>query len=152
MPQSRSVNHLRIIGKKDDWETPANLLIKACNEFDIWPVLDVCATQHNKKCTAYYSKLNDGLVRNWDMDFFMNPPYSMVEKWMQKAYDEYKLHNVSGLILTYNKTDTKWWHDYVENRAEIHFIKGRIKFEFNGIPSANSSPYPSVWIIYRREK
>jgi len=148
---SKSINHLRIIGKKDDWETPANLLIKACNEYDIWPVLDVCATAENKKCTAYYSKLNDGLVRNWDMDFFMNPPYSEIDKWIPKAYHEWHKHNVNGLILTYNKTDTHWWHDYVEGIAEVHFIKGRIKFEFNGIPSANSSPYPSVWIIYRRE-
>ena len=54
------------------------------------------------------------------------------------------------MILCYAKTDTKWWHEYVEGKAEYHFQKGRIKFlDGQGNLTKNSSPYPSVWIIIR---
>ena len=52
-----------------------------------------------------------------------------------------------------NKTDTLWWHSYVEGIAEVHFQKGRIKFlDENGDLTKQSAPYPSVWIIYRGQK
>lgn len=45
------------------------------------------------------------------------------------------------------RTDTKWFHDWVLNRAEIRFIRGRL--HFNG--SKNSAPFPSMLAIYRPE-
>lgn len=45
------------------------------------------------------------------------------------------------------RTDTKWFHDWVLNRAEIRFIRGRLYF--NG--SKNSAPFPSMLVIYRPE-
>jgi len=57
------------------------------------------------------------------------------------------------MILAYAKTDTRWWHSFVENRAETHFVKGRIKFlDAKGYQTKLPAPYPSVWIIYRRKK
>ena len=82
----------------------------------------------------------------------MNPPYSNVAVFMRKAYYQHLKKNLDGLILCYAKTDTKWWHSFVEGKAEIHFIKGRIKFYKNGKITQNSAPYPSVWIIYRVKK
>ena len=43
------------------------------------------------------------------------------------------------------RTDTKWFHEYVLGRAEIRFIRGRIKF--NG---AQNAPFPSLLAIYKR--
>ena len=66
-----------------------------------------------------------------------------------------KINNVELMILAYAKTDTQWWHNFVENcpTCEVHFIKGRIKFlDAKGYQTKLPAPYPSVWIIYRRKE
>ena len=64
---------------------------------------------------------------------------------------------VSKSTIFYGKrVHGKGIHRFVENKAEVHFQKGRIKFlDNNGNVKLDkhgreqSSPYPSVWIIYR---
>ena len=70
-------------------------------------------------------------------------------------------NQVNALILTFAKTDVKWWHDFVEDTAEVHFIKGRIRFnDKDGKPAMfydkrkqkyvkGCAPYGSCWIIFR---
>lgn len=147
----KSVQHLSIISVRDEYGTPKTLFLLACFDYTINPKLDVCATNINKKCERYFTKEIDALKQDWDQDFFMNPPYSQVSEFMRYAYKQHKKHNVNALILTYAKTDTKFWHNYVEGIAEVHFIKGRIKFldEFGNL-TKNTAPYPSVWIIFRK--
>lgn len=43
------------------------------------------------------------------------------------------------------RTDTKWFHEYVYNKAEIRFIKGRLKFG----NAQNSAPFPSMIVIFK---
>ena len=149
----KTIQHLQIINENDEWGTPTLQLKKAMMDFDILPFLDVCATETNRKFTSFFSKESDGLSQNWNHDFFMNPPYSQIVSWMDKAYEQHKKHNVDALILVYAKTDTRWWHKYVEGIAEVHFIKGRLKFvKPDGTISKNSAPYPSCWIIYRKKE
>ena len=71
---------------------------------------------------------------------------------MKKAYYQHLKHGIDGLILVFAKTDTKWWHSFVEDKAEIHFIRGRIKFFKDGYETKNSAPYPSCFLIYRLER
>ena len=134
--------------KYDEWETPSNILKNACYEYKIYPTLDVCATFQNKKCLNYIDTELNAFFQGWDEDFFMNPPYSEIGKWIKRAYFQTQTHNVQAIILTFAKTDTYWWHQYVEQKAEVHFIRGRIKFLKLGTRSKNSAPYPSCWIIY----
>ena len=149
---SKAVQHLQSINIRDEYRTPIELFIKALFDFDILPTTDVCATDENRRCRCFFSKSDDALKEDWHEDFFMNPPYSQVYNFMKKAYHESKKNNVDALILVYAKTDTKWWHEFVEGKAEVHFIKGRIKFlDPDGIKTKNSAPYPSCWIIYRRK-
>ena len=149
---SKSIQHLQSININDEWETLQKIVDEACKNYKINPVMDVAATFENKKFECFISKYCNALNVDWNFDFFMNPPYSQIKDFMKKAYYDHLNFNVNGLILTYAKTDTKWWHSYVEERAEIHFIKGRLKFALNGIVSKYSAPYPSCWIIYRRKK
>lgn len=148
---SKAVGHLQNISIKDEYETPEILFDLACCEYEIFPKIDVCATFKNSKCEKFYSIETDALLENWDEDFFMNPPYSKIKIFMKKAFEESRKNNVNGLILTYSKTDTQFWHNYVEKKAEVHFIKGRIKFFFNGIKTKYPAPYPSCFIIYRKK-
>ena len=71
---------------------------------------------------------------------------------MKYAYEQHCTHNVTGVALIYSKTDTRYWHDWVEGKAEVHFVKGRIKFLDEEMQeSKNAAPYPSCFVIWRKK-
>ncbi len=43
------------------------------------------------------------------------------------------------------RTDTQWFHTYINNHAEIRFLKGRIKF----VGAKHPAPFPSMVVIFR---
>ena len=73
-----------------------------------------------------------------------NPPYSQIDKWVAKAFYETKNDNTLVVLLIPSRTDTRYFHNYIYNRAEIRFIKGRVKFG-----GKNSAPFPSMLVIFR---
>ena len=48
-------------------------------------------------------------------------------------------------MLIPSRTDTKYFHNYIYQRAEIRFIKGRLKFG----EATSSAPFPSMLVIFR---
>lgn len=72
----------------------------------------------------------------------MNPPYGrQIGKWVKKASESRAI----VVCLLPARTDTKWFHDYVLGKAEIRFVKGRIKF---GNAKAGA-PFPSMVAVFR---
>lgn len=134
-------------GKSVEWATPHDLFNELDAEFHF--TLDPCATVENTKCPKFYTIEDDGLAQSWkDERVFMNPPYGEgVTKWIAKAYFESQYAEVIvGLLPA--RTDTRWFHDYAYNKAEIRFLKGRVKFIGpNG--QSGSSTFPSMIIIWR---
>ena len=53
-----------------------------------------------------------------------------------------ELNKKSNIIvfLVPSRTDTKWFHEFVYHKAELRFIKGRLKFG----DSKNSAPFSSI--------
>lgn len=49
--------------KTDDWATPQDFFDELNREFGF--TLDPCADRFNHKCATYYTKEQDGLVRDW---------------------------------------------------------------------------------------
>jgi phage N-6-adenine-methyltransferase len=146
------VNHLDLINKNDEYGTPHDLFADACLNYQVDPVIDVAASKTNHVLEPYWTMEDNFLKRGITNDFFMNPPYSQVREFMEHAYEQHVRHNSNVLVLVYAKTDTRWWHEFVEDKAEVHFIKGRIKFlDHNAQPTKLSAPYPSVWIIWRKK-
>ena len=125
----------------DQWSTPQAFFDKLNAEFSF--TLDVCASEENHKCATWYSKEIDGLSRDWGGEVaWMNPPYGReIKAWVKKAYESNTL--VVGLLPA--RTDTAWFWDYVHGKAEIRFIRGRIKFG----GQKNSAPFPSMIVIWR---
>ena len=73
----------------------------------------------------------------------MNPPYGReIGKWIEKAVT-CGAELVVGLLPA--RTDTRWFHEYVYSKAEIRFIKGRLKFG----AATNAAPFPSMIVIWR---
>jgi len=130
--------------KSDEWSTPQNVFDELDKEFHF--TLDPCATDNNHKCDKYFTLENDGLSENWGgYRVFCNPPYSEIDKWVEKAYRETRNDNTLVVLLIPNRTDTRYFHNYIYQRAEIRFVKGRLKFG----DGKGSAPFPSMIVIFR---
>ena len=131
---------------KDDWETPQSFFNELNKEFSF--TLDPCATHETAKCTKYYTEEEDGLKQDWEGEtVFCNPPYSNRQqtKWVEKCYREAKKLNTVVVALLPARTDTIRFHEYIYGKAEIRFLKGRLKFV--GAPS--TAPFPSMIVIWK---
>lgn len=127
--------------KTDDWATPQDLFDQLNTEFNF--TRDVCASDKNHKCDYYWTKEDNAFSFDWAGRLFMNPPYGReIGKWIERAAT-CKAELVVGLVPA--RTDTRWWHDYIQNKAEVRFIRGRLKFG----DSKNSAPFPSAIVIFR---
>ena len=126
-----------------EWATPQSFFDALNREFSF--TLDPCSTHENAKCEKHYTKEDDGLSQSWGGEVvFCNPPYGReLPKWVKKCYEESRHADVVMLIPA--RTDTRWFHDYIYGKAEIRFIKGRLKFG----NAKQSAPFPSMVVIYR---
>lgn len=104
----------------------------------------------NAKCKKFYTIKDNGLVQDWSGErVFCNPPYGRdISKWVQKCYEESEHALVIALIPA--RTDTKYFHEYIYKKADIEFLKGRLKFELNG-KSINAAPFPSMIVRFKHE-
>lgn len=138
------INDALYSSKSDEWATPEEIFNSLDEEFSF--TLDPCSTEENHKCDKYFTKEDDGLKKQWGGDrVFCNPPYSAIGKWVEKAYRETRNDNTLVVLLIPARTDTRYFHDFIYNRAEIRFVKGRLKFG----QSKNSAPFPSMVVIFR---
>ena len=125
--------------KTDVWETPQDFFDKLNDEFGF--DLDVCALPENAKCINFYTPDQNGLSQQWDGVVWCNPPYGReIGKWVKKAFYENQKNNNYIVMLLPARTDTIWFHEYIKGKAEIRFIRGRLKFG----KAKNSAPFPSM--------
>ena len=136
-----SVNNGLFSFNTDLWETPQDFFNDLNKEFCF--NLDVCALPENAKCEKYFTPEMDGLAQCWEGVCWCNPPYGrQIGKWVEKAYKS----SCTVVMLLPARTDTRWFHDYVYGKAEIRFVRGRLRFggaEWN-------APFPSMVVIYGR--
>jgi phage N-6-adenine-methyltransferase len=134
--------------KRTTWETPQEIFDAYDAEFHF--TLDVCAEPENAKCARFFSREVDGLAQDWGDDMcWMNPPYGAeIGRWMEKAYRS-SLAGATVVCLVPSRTGTRWWHDWVLEKAEVRLRKGRTRFLLNGIPAKDQAGFASVAVIYR---
>lgn len=135
------MNKVLFSSNKEDWETPQDLFNELNKEFNF--TVDVACSEENYKCNRYYTEKENGLKQNWDNEIvWCNPPYGRkIGDWVKKASES----KATVVMLLPARTDTKWFHEYIYNKAKIRFIKGRLKFG----GSVNSAPFPSMIVIFR---
>jgi len=126
--------------KSDKWATPQKLYDELNNEFKF--NFDPCPITWKEGDL-------DGLSIDWGSSTFCNPPYSKVELWIKKAYDEWK--KGKKIVMLINAiTDTKAFHEYIYNKAELRFIKGRISFiDPNNPTKKQPNVKPSMLVIFK---
>jgi site-specific DNA-methyltransferase (adenine-specific) len=138
-------NTIKLFGSKqtDHWQTPPDFLDMLDGEFHFT----------HDPCPRY--PIEDGLLVDWGRRVFVNPPYSGVKVWLQKAHKEIQKGSEVIVFLTFSNTDTDWFHRYCYGRypyceVEIRFVKGRLKFiSDDGVK--NSAMRPSMLVILRKK-
>ena len=100
----------------------------------------------------------DGLTVNWlsHEKVFCNPPYDNIKAWAKKCYEtlmmaKYTNQPIEIHLLIPTRTSTTYFHEYIYPYAEIHFIKGRLKFrDLTGVSKKpTSAPFSSIVCIYK---
>lgn len=131
-----------------DWATPRALFDTLDAEFGF--TLDPCCWPETAKCARHFTPEDDGLAQSWAGEVvFMNPPYGReIPKWMRKAHAEGR-NGATVVALVPARTDTAWWHDDVIGAgAEVRFLRGRVRFELDGV-AKDAAPFPCAVIVYR---
>lgn len=145
------MNEALLSSKKLDWCTPQAFFEKLNEEFNF--TLDAAATDNTTKCKEYFTPETDGLKSSWKRPMggsvFCNPPYGReIGKWVKKAFEEAQ-EGTTVVMLIPARTDTSYFHDYIYGKAEIRFIRGRLKFtDYDGNEFA-PAPFPSMVVIFR---
>ena len=140
-------NELMFSSKTDLWSTPNDFFDKLNDEFHF--TLDPCSTHENAKCYKHFTEEENGLLQDWGNEVvFCNPPYGrQIKYWVKKAYEESQKDNTNVVMLIPARTDTIYFHEYIYHKAEIRFIKGRLKFG----NAKNSAPFPSMVVIFKQK-
>lgn len=119
--------------KSDDWATPKFIYDKFVNECGYY---DPCPLHSDRDCL---------LVDNWNgiKNIFINPPYSNIEAFVDKAIREFNFSlNQDIVFLLPVRTDTRWFKKLSNFGCDIRFFRGRLKFG----DSKGSAPFPSMLV------
>lgn len=117
----------------DSWATPGWIL-------DLFPgFFDPCPLH----CPDH---LLDDLLGTWDPwtypGIFINPPYSDVTPWIEKAIRTREITEIPIVMLLNHDCSTKWFARLHEHGARILMFSGRLRFG-----DAKSNPRPSMLVI-----
>ena len=139
------MNTVHYSSKSDEWTTPQPFFDKLNDEFSF--VLDAAASAGNTKCETFFTQERNALDQSWKLGgaVWCNPPYSrgLQAKFIRKGYEE-SLRGTTVVFLIPARPDTAIWHDVILPKAEVRFVRGRIKFSGH----KNAAPFPCAVVIF----
>jgi site-specific DNA-methyltransferase (adenine-specific) len=143
------MNNALLSSKNLDWCTPLDFFKELDAEFHF--TLDAAASPKSAKCAKYYTPETDGLKSSWGGEtVFCNPPYGrLIGDWVRKGYEEGQKPDTTVVMLIPARTDTIYFHDCIYGKAEIRFLKGRLKFTDEDGNVKSAAPFPSLLAIFR---
>lgn len=119
---------------KDDYGTPGPLYHALDKEFHF--TMDVCADAENAKCDLFLTKEMDALNIEWWGRVFMNPPFSLLNKFLVKLIQELMAERIElGVALVAARSDTEAMFLASSYAGETRFLKGRVSYLV----------YPTLW-------
>jgi phage N-6-adenine-methyltransferase len=146
--------HERVFGGRmkdnDVRETPAALFAELNQEFRF--TLDACATHQNARCPRYYTLdgrfshgertafggYTNGLTGSWGGErVWCNPPFSELQIWTDKAWEEQGDTITIVMLVPANRTDQLWWQKnvapYVKKPGfDVRWLDHRTLFTVDG--------------------
>jgi site-specific DNA-methyltransferase (adenine-specific) len=138
--------------KSQEWSTPAWLFSMLDKEFNF--EIDAMATAGNAKCRKYWTPEMDAFKQDWKgKRIFCNPPWEVetlskaVEMATNARFTPKTNKKTITVMVVPVKSDQRWWHDCVIGKAQIRFIRGRVKFG----NAKNSSTIAVAVLVYALE-
>lgn len=135
----------------DERSTPTELFKELDDEFHF--ELDVCSTNENAKCGFHYTKEDKSLIRDWaPYKCFMNPPYSNIPRWLQKAKDE-SIKGALVVCILPMDSSTKWFHEFIWDKAQNYWrpgVEGRFpdkRYKFGD--NENSAKFATLIVVMK---
>ena len=106
----------------------------------------MCAPcRRTRNAPAILRRSRTGSKKIGGCNVWCNPPYGrQIGEWVKKAAES----GAPVVMLLPARTDTRWFHDCIYGKAEIRFVRGRLKFG----DSRNSAPFPSMIAVFNRQK
>jgi phage N-6-adenine-methyltransferase len=147
----------------DDRRTPDDVFVPLNSKHTF--TLDVAASDRNTKCARYFTRHDDGLLRSWkDERVWCNPPFSRLEPWIAKAWQEMEAGcELVVMLLPANRCEQKFWQQWVEPfrdappqqgiRLTTRFLKGRPRFAAPDAPvphKGDRPPFGCVLLTWER--
>jgi len=129
----------------DEWSSPRKVvepLDDAVGGFD----LDPCSgAESSPFAAATYTEADDGLAQPWPGTVWVNPPYSGVTDWVNKA-DAAVTDGDADCVVFLCKGDssTDWWQTAAEAAAAVCAIDHRLSFGDGG----NTAPFASHIFVF----
>jgi len=72
----------------------------------------------------------DGLSVRWGERAFVNPPYSDIPSWLEKAHREILKHGCDiAVFLIPAGVNADWFHNYVLEMSRVYFLESRVEFD-----------------------
>lgn len=128
------LNRAVFSSKSDHWSTPTSIYSKLDAEFGF--NFDPCPLM----------SASDGAKIKWSGRVFCNPPYSKIKDFLRRGLYHLALHDCEFIVyLIPARTDTAWFHDYCYGKAELRFLRGRLRFG----GATGNAPFPSMLAIFR---
>jgi len=125
---------------KQDYGTPPEFIAAVktylgIEDFDI----DLAASPENAITSRYYTERDNALVQPWKVGSgwnWLNPPYGRIEPWVKRAYEQMYDCGASTLVLVPAGVGSNWWRDWVDRKAFVLLLNGRLTFK------GETAPYP----------
>lgn len=119
----------------DTWLTP-KWIVEELGPWDLDPACPSGGMPY-KSANRMIERWEDGMALPWKGRVWLNPPYgSQCGAFMEKMAE-----HGNGIALVAARTDVKWFHDFVFEKANaLFFAKRRIKFErLDGKPAGGGN-------------
>lgn len=123
-------------GETDIWLTPKSV-ISQLGPFD----LDPCGEAHWPTASTIYTER--GLEREWFGRVWLNPPYSEVERWLNRLANHGR-----GIALVFARTETRWAQKIFNRASSVYFPAGRFKFHRRDGSTAGNAGAPSMFLAF----
>ena len=146
------------VEQRNLWQTPVPLFVALDAEFCL--TLDAAASADNALCNRYITEEQNTLETPWANYLsipgyvWLNPPYSDITPFVQKAADESK-NQIGTVMLVPADTSVGWFREAIETASEVRFIVGgRLAFinPVSGKPVSgnNKGSMLIIWHPYPR--
>lgn len=136
--------------KKDYWNTPWHAVHDAAFLIGQSFELDACAKdQSAAKAYQWITPEQDALTSQWVPKVagavWCNPPFSNKAAFLDRAYQQAKLHGLTVCVMVPYEHLTLWWRQYVSNRATVvylpdgryNYVDDETKIEQSGVNFAS---------------